>query len=558
MSEHLRREYYARLAGDIHTAIDEHDAYQEGLSATPGIRAFLGIFADGREALANATFSNHPASWTSEIVLAERPERVEVANIDFFCRTIQGTLLSEWLRRKGKRFDDPKHDPLHIFDHIVRQGVPKVVSQFERTLPADPADAEVLRGLGMAYLPCVLMISATERQIGATGEILHEIDNELTNEEQEDSFLIIQAKTDLILQTACRQIQHNKKIHADPRRTLSVQFANIMNALRDAYANIPAQLDRITPSLLPLYVEDSAGSMGYPPHLWQRINTGRQELSAYVGLAPPELVERRQIRSFSKSYEDALRQEDWLSLASHAYGQLRMMRTLRQLVDRVADGTIKMTDVLSLAQLQKNHTLSDRVRQRQEREVHLREIGWEPLRAGPKARTGTGVPRIDADPQAYHPAQLDEERLAWLEELGTMWGDDWFIALRTLDDAQKPIESEDDERYRGYYVLVLPERLLTGEIIEHAIADSKVVGKKAVYVYRAELGQSLGVAWHHVFDGNRRRARALGAIRVKHIGDYRFRILDRLTEPMATFRQRVAASALGQLAMEPSIAVKPH
>jgi hypothetical protein len=113
---------------------------------------------------------------------------------------------------------------------------------------------------------------------------------------------------------------------------------------------------------------------------------------------------------------------------------------------------------------------------------------------------------------------VDKERIKYLRSLAVRWGNGSYVAKGLLRGSGR----------RSYYVSVLKDT----NGLEHAVADCEDGPTDAIFMHRGDNIE--GMTWQQVFDGNKNRARTLGARRVKHTGEDRVegKVLDLLTRPI--------------------------
>ncbi|MEO6760973.1 MAG: hypothetical protein ABI220_01175 [Candidatus Saccharimonadales bacterium] len=144
------------------------------------------------------------------------------------------------------------------------------------------------------------------------------------------------------------------------------------------------------------------------------------------------------------------------------------------------------------------------------------QLNWEILPEGDLVNTSREIVEDVAQRSGGKP-QIDLSRLKVLEEARELWGKDQCYYTRGTRKTRSMVHSEDGaEQPDEYIILVLQEVNQRGEVTgEHAIAESPITERNALYVYRQDApGSELG--WRQVMSLTKEKSRALGAKQVKH------------------------------------------
>lgn len=128
--------------------------------------------------------------------------------------------------------------------------------------------------------------------------------------------------------------------------------------------------------------------------------------------------------------------------------------------------------------------------------------------------------------------KIDLERLNILKNIREYWGADRAYYARGTLDGRSKVSVNGEERPDEYIVLVLQDIAPNGEVkYEHAIAESPIAGPNAIYVLRGDVSTEYG--WRNIYSLSKKRARELGARRVKHTKGDGSPQIDMLTQRLA-------------------------
>lgn len=153
----------------------------------------------------------------------------------------------------------------------------------------------------------------------------------------------------------------------------------------------------------------------------------------------------------------------------------------------------------------------------------------------------TGKTRTITRRQVGTPREIldleDNPRVQHLKDLVYEWGGN--NTDPELEPRVKALRFRRQERGGGtshkltdpYFVAILPQRLTDGRVIEHAVFDSPIEGKNALFVYRGEYELQTGFNWVEVFDKSTKTdVQRFGGKKIVHRGDnWKEKVMDHLT-----------------------------
>lgn len=226
--------------------------------------------------------------------------------------------------------------------------------------------------------------------------------------------------------------------------------------------------------------------------------------------------------------------------ARHIAGSLVAKLRLHALRDVLSENVLR-SNVTTASFLDEIHLgYSMETMSEQDNPIPTTETDWTIFPDAVSDEQGQPQSRPSEDISPSHEVNrppLQPQRLRFLGQLALQWGENAYTAVSKLRQGR--------EQYR---VVVLPQTLPNGQVIEHAIADNPLAGN-ALYVFRGEsgLGSNGQIlrTWKEVFDKHRGNARQLGAQRFYHSSQLEEKVLNYLTmNPSDLDHQSVSAKTV--------------
>lgn len=141
-------------------------------------------------------------------------------------------------------------------------------------------------------------------------------------------------------------------------------------------------------------------------------------------------------------------------------------------------------------------------------------LQWEVLPPGEVQAIAKEI--VSANQTETKQPEIDLERLLILDQIRKEWGEDNAYYARGVLGKRKVVKANGSEEPDQYLILVLQERDAEGDVIaEHAVAESPITQRNALYVFRQDVSE--GLSWREVMALPKSYAKALGARPVKHI-----------------------------------------
>ncbi|MEK7570809.1 MAG: hypothetical protein AAB553_00910 [Patescibacteria group bacterium] len=189
-------------------------------------------------------------------------------------------------------------------------------------------------------------------------------------------------------------------------------------------------------------------------------------------------------------------------------------------------------------------------RERERREaLEIKKRKWKRI-----LRQGTGEERRESDSSKPSRRRTERDREEIIENLGEIV-DLWGEADGAVEESEFGSRTPGTKTDNKYYAATLPFTRPDGAIVTHIngepVKDGIVDNPKegAVYVWRSDVsGENGNRTVYDVFDGTTKLdARAMGAIKVVHRGDWQERVLDYLTAPAEVFKAELDKRRVEQL-----------
>ena len=147
--------------------------------------------------------------------------------------------------------------------------------------------------------------------------------------------------------------------------------------------------------------------------------------------------------------------------------------------------------------------------------IEATQLNWEVLPPGDLEGHARTI--VEGLQSAGAKVEIDLERLVALEKIRNAWGKDRCYYAKGKLGKRGIIRSNGQEEPDKYLVLVMQQLDGGGNVIaEHAVAESPITGKHAMYLFRQDV--SVGHTWRKVLALPKKNyAQALGARPIKHM-----------------------------------------
>ncbi len=339
---------------------------------------------------------------------------------------------------------------------------------------------------------------------------------------------VIDASIDDALKEACLTIQQNKKM-AIPKDAPDDEKAFIaaMNCLRTTYNmhQDNALMENLLAMYHPAFGDTSRDDPNDSLATYQNF---RAYFAKLIGAEYPDFRDPKTahlaLLAAQKKGRILYDRPNYLQISQDLEYKIRRTQAAHWLVDNIADGTMRYSDIRKAMMLLNSQPLKQPespTSLSSEATLPEEQLNWRIL--PPDIFDDNGNPRVGEGPQdpdlTSH--KLDWGRLWRLQQYGRSWNGARFARSNIPD---LPEEQQ-------YYAVILPDITADGAYVEHAIADRPETDS-GMYVWRGEVGIKDGhisLTWEHVLAEPRMKARKLGARCLYHTPGLETNLLDYLT-----------------------------